>query len=189
MGERTDFQGDTVWAEQIRLYTGAWEDLRFSAAGINPPGAASDPGLDTEDGCWLFSASATNIIAIQAQMPHEWHEGTELRFHLHWSPTNTNTGNVLWRVEYKVANINEAFPASWTLMDKLDAGSGTADMHQLAAFAAVSMTGKTLSSMIKIKISRIGGDVTDTYNANAKLLEFDIHYLRDALGSATEYVK
>lgn len=188
--DRSDFPGDTVWADDSRLYRGVWDDLRFSAAGINPPGAASDPTRDTEDGCFLFSASATNILALQAQMPHDWAEGSSLHFHLHLSPTNTNTGNSLWRVEYKIAGKDEAFPANWTSIDMLVAGSGIADMHQLAEWdPPVSMTGKLVSTMIRIRISRIGGDATDTYNADMKLNEFDIHYLKDGIGSTSEYVK
>jgi hypothetical protein len=169
-----------------RLKVPAWEDLRFSASGINPPGAASDPTVDTADGRFGFSASATNIIAIQVQMPHSWKEGSVIVPHVHWSPTSTNTGNVLWRMEYKVANINEAFPAGYTPIDILDAGSGTADMHQLASFGNVSMTGKRVSCMMLLLLSRIGGDATDTYTGTAKLNEFDIHYQVDGFGSTFE---
>ena len=187
--DRSDFPGDTVWADNFKLYNGVYDDLRFAAAAINPPGLASDPSRDSDDGCFLFSATLINLITIQAQMPHEWAEGTPIVLHLHWSPTNTNTGNVLWRVEYKIANVGEVFPGSRTTADVLSAGSGTADMHQIAAWAEVPMTGKKISCMIRIKISRIGNEVTDTYNANAKLNEFDIHYMKDGLGSVQEYVK
>lgn len=189
MTDRTDFTNDAIWSETLRLYAGVWEDLRFPASGINPPGGASDPARDTDDGRLVFAAAATNIIAIQAQMPHAWREGSAIRPHIHWSPTNTNTGNVLWRLQYKVASANEAFPGEWSTADVLAAGSGTTDMHQLAAFAEIPMTGKKVSSMILLLLSRIGGDVTDTYNADAKLNEFDIHYQVDALGSEAEYVK
>ena len=167
----------------------AWDDLRFPAAGINPPGAASDPTRDTTDGRLVFSASQTNIIAIQAQFPHTWVEGSTISPHLHWSPTNTNTGNVLWRMQYQVANINGTFPGSWTTLNALDAGSGTSDDHLLAEFTDIAMTGYTISCMMLILVSRIGGDASDTYTGTAKLNEFDIHYQIDALGSREEYVK
>lgn len=55
--------------QQFRMLNTFWEDLRFPAAGINPPGAVADPTRDTTDGRLVFSASADNIMAIQAQMP------------------------------------------------------------------------------------------------------------------------
>jgi hypothetical protein len=168
---------------KISLAQTAWEDLRFPAIGINPPGAASDPTRDTSDGRLVFSASAENIIAIQVQMPHHWLQGGTLYPHVHWSPTSTHTGNVLWRLQYKVANINAAFPGSFTPIDILQAGSGTADMHQMASFPTISMTGKTISCMLLMLVSRVGNDGTDTYTGTAKLNEFDIHYQVDGFGS------
>lgn len=170
----------------IRLRDTYWEDLRFAAAGINPPGAASDPTRDTTDGRLVFSASATNVIALQVQMPHCWKEGTAIYPHIHWSPTNTDTGNVLWRLQYKMANIGGAFPAGWETLNKLDAGGGVSDGHEMAGFAAIPMTGMTISCMLLMLISRIGGDGTDTYTGTAKLDEFDIHYEVDGFGSGTE---
>jgi hypothetical protein len=43
--------------------------------------------------------------------------------------------------------------------------------------------------MMHWKLSRIGGDGTDTYTADARLLEFDIHYEVDSMGSSEELVK
>lgn len=171
-----------TWAK-VYLRTPAWEDLRFPASGINPPGAASDPGVDTGDGRLVFSASAENIVAMQVQMPHAWKEGSTIHPHVHWSPTSTNTGNVLWRLKYKVANIGAAFPAEFTPIDILQAGSGTSDAHQMATFPTITMTGKTVSCMLLLLLSRVGNDGTDDYTGTAKLNEFDIHYQVDGFGS------
>lgn len=106
--------------------------------------------------------------------------------HVHWSPTSTHTGNVLWRMEYKIADVGGIFPGSFTPLDVLDAGDGTADTHQLASFAEIAMTGKTVSCMMLILLSRIGNDGTDTYTGTAKLDEFDIHFQVDGFGSNYE---
>lgn len=181
------------YTKQIRsrlvLVTRTWDDLRFPAAGINPPGAGTDPTRDTTDGRLVFSASATNIIAVQVQMPHHWAVGTAIYPHVHWSPSNTDTGNALWRLEYKVANINTVFPGSFTALDKLSAGAGTADTHQMASFDPITMTGKTISCMLLMLLSRIGGDGSDTFTGTAKLDEFDIHYQIDGFGSYYESSK
>lgn len=175
--------------------TGVWDDFRSPSTGINPPGAASDPDLDTDDGCFLFSATATEIIAVIAQMPHSWKEGTTIYPHVHWSKTTSASGNVLWRCEYQKANLGSAFSGSWTALD--DALSttpetpdgNTANEHLKSFFGPLSMAGNNISTIVKFKISRIGGNVSDTYGADAKMLEFDFHYQLDTPGSQSQSEK
>ncbi|KKL95876.1 hypothetical protein LCGC14_1850140, partial [marine sediment metagenome] len=149
---------------------------------------ASDPDRDTGDGTFLFDNGSTEILMGIAQMPHSWKLESNINPHIHWCPTNTDTGDVRWRFEYDIAKVNGTFAGAYTSIDVDDAGDGTAEKHQRAYFAAVSMTGyDTISAIIKWKISRIGG--SDTYNADARLLEFDIHYEMDTIGSREELSK
>jgi hypothetical protein len=166
-----------------------YEDLRFPAAGINPPGAASDPDRDTGDGCLLFDKASTEVIAGQAQAPHKWKKGSAMIPHIHWQPTTTGAGNVLWRLSVDMASINGEFAGSFTDIDILAAADGSANKHQIASFGNLNMKGMAVSAMIKWKVSRIGGDATDTYDADAKLLEVDFHYLINSVGSGLEYPK
>lgn len=176
-----DANGDIVLTDT------AWDDLRFSAAGINPVGAASDPTRDTTDGRLVFAGNADNVIALQIQMPHSWKEGTAIRPHNHWSPTTTDTAVVDWQLSYKIANVNEAFPADWSTLLLSATPSGTADMHEIDSFGEIAMTGKTLSCMGLIIIKRFGS--TDASAQSVKLNEFDIHYEVDTFGSAEEFTK
>lgn len=167
-----------------------WEDLRFPVGGLNPIGSAAPPTVDTTDGTLLFSKSATNVIVCQAQMSHQWKEGTAISPHIHWSPTTTGGGNVVWRIEYQIADINGTFSGSWTAQDMTVAAGTTAEKHLMSEWATdIVMTGLHISAMLKIKVSRIGGDAADTYDADARLLEFDLHYEQDAFGSDTELTK
>jgi hypothetical protein len=92
-------------------------------------------------------------------------------------------------MEYKWVSIGATTPGSFTTVPLLDAADGVILKHQIASFGAVSGVGQTLSSIISIKLSRIGGDGTDTYGADALLKEFDIHYEIDTMGSREELVK
>jgi len=172
----------------VRLRRRAWEDMKYPASGINPPGAVSDPDRDTTDGMLLFDASSTQTIAGGALMPHARAVGTVIEPHIHWSAVNTGAGNVVWRFEYAVASIGNAFPA-YTPLDVAVATSGTANEHQVASFGEITMADDSLGSMLKWKLSRIGGDEADTYASDAKLLEFDIHIQLDAFGSEEKYSK
>ena len=171
-----------------------WEDLRFPAIGINPIGGGSDPAIETDingfTGTLLFSASAVNTIAGVAQMPHAWKEGTTIYPHIHWCPTNTDTKRVAWKLSYQISDINGTFSSTYTTVGiEIDNADGVANKHQIHPLTGISMTGKTISCMVLWKLERIGNDGSDDYTGTARLLEFDIHYEIDTLGSRQEYIK
>ena len=171
-----------------------WDDLRFPSQGINPPGAASDPSTETATGLKLFSGSQTNILAGVAQMPHGWAEGSVVVPHVHWQKTTSAAGNVLWRFEYdNVVNPNEISLLTYAnIMDAAATVAGTPDdntaqRNLISSFGNLDMTDKLISSCILWKLSRIGG--SDSYGANARLVEFDIHYQIDLPGSFQQFIK
>jgi len=170
----------------------AWDDLRMPATVVNPVGLAGDPDIDTTDGTLLFDKSATEIIFLLVQMPHGWKQGTDLHPHIHWSPTDAgDSGTVHWQVSYQLAEINGTFSGSWTDIDCTDNAESTAEQHLLGNCSeqVIDMGSvDTVSAMLKMKVARIGG-TADTYDNDARLLEFDIHYQIDAAGSRKEYVK
>jgi hypothetical protein len=164
-----------------------WEDLRFPSQSIDPVGSTAPASRDNNDGTITFSASATNIIAGVAQMPHNWLRGSAIRPHIHWCPTTTGSGNVYWRFEYEIVNFGDAF-TGYTTVNTLDAADGTSEKHQIHNLYSteIAMTNFKESSIMKWRISRIGGDGTDTYAAVARLLEFDIHYRVGKPGTESE---
>lgn len=173
-------------------FADAWDDLKFPASGINPPGQASDPDLDTTNGTWLFAASGTEVIFLIAQMPHAWKAGSEVKPHVHWYKTTSASGDVMWQLEYKKIAIGETMDASFTAVTSSTSAitdNDTAEEHLLTPFSAIDMSDMGISDMLVMKLSRLGSDAADTYGADAALLEFDIHYQIDARGSAREYIK
>ena len=172
-----------------------WDDLRFPVTNINPPGQASDPDRESTSGLFLFASNGTELIFTLAQMPHSWKEGSEISPHLHWTKTTSASGDVAWRMRYKHAAIGSVIDSDWT-----DGGlitdshpntpdNDTADEHLKVELGDMDMTGYKISHCILFEISRVGGDASDTYGADARLLEFDIHYQIDSMGSEAEYEK
>jgi len=173
-------------------YHSSWDDLRFPVTAINPPGAVSDPTFDTTNGTLLFGATGTDVIYVIAQMPHSWKEGTAVVPHVHWYKTTSAAGNVLWRLEYKKFPIGAVGDADFTAIDQATpaiSDGNVALTHALTSFGEIDMTGLTLSDMLLMKVSRIGDNAADTYGADAALMEFDIHYQIDGLGSQQEFTK
>jgi len=180
----------------IRLSGSAttWDDLRFPANSINPPGGIGGAAVDTADspfiGTLLFDSNTTEIVAGQAQMPHKWKLGSLISPHVHWSPTSISTGSVVWQFDCDVASAHEAFSGTYTTSGSVAIyADGTINNHIVSDIIDLDMTGKGLSAIILWRISRIGGSASDTYPDDARLLEFDIHYEIDSLRSNEEYVK
>lgn len=171
-----------------------WDDLRSPASGIDPVGQASAPDRDTETGHLLFDKNSTETIVIFKQFPHYWAEGTDIEMHLHW--IKEATGVVVWQAEYKWYNIGGEWPAAYTTLTQSEVSPESGDygdaspafnIHVMSDFGFIAGTGKTVSSMIEVKLSRLGGNGSDNYDQDVRFLEFDIHALFTGHGSETEY--
>lgn len=164
-----------ITANQIYATDALYEDLRFPAADLTK-GTANDPDFVTfRPGITIlgFPNDNTKYLYITAQLPHSWREGTNLSAHFHWSPLNTNTGNVTWCLDYTWANVNSNFPTTTTRCID-DTSSEVIYDHLMSDMIRIDGTGKTASSMMIAKIYRNG--TSDTHNAEVGLLEFDFHY-------------
>lgn len=174
------------------IFAGRWDDLRFPATGINPPGAPSDPSRDNQTGLLDFSANSENVITALAQMPHKWLEGSAIRPHLHF--VKPNTGDVVWNLQMRRTQARgEAWPGVWTDLGDitaLAAGDTSATTGVvIAEWPEIDMTGYRVSSLLLFRLSRKGADAADTMPGNATLIEFDLHYQIDAIGSIGEFTK
>jgi len=174
-------------------YPGAyWDDLRSPATAINPPGAASDPDIDPNTGLLLFDAGGTELVYVITQLPHGWVEGTTLRPHIHWMKTTSAAGAVAWRMRYRYANVGGVLSDWSTAVTELVpavSDANTANKHALTAFGDIDIPAGRISMMMIFEIARVGGAAEDTYGADAALMEFDVHYKKNAPGSVQEYVK
>ncbi|KKM75012.1 hypothetical protein LCGC14_1394540 [marine sediment metagenome] len=170
-----------------------WDDLRFPAQGINPPGAASDPDIETSTGLLLFSGTSTEIVAGAIVIPHTLAVDTLIDFHVHWQKTTSAGGNVLWRIDYEVVNNGDVATMAYGTQIQSTSpiaetpDNDTANEILITDIGDVDMTGKKLACMVLWKLSRIGGDGSDTYNSDARLLEMDIHYQKFSDGSYDEW--
>jgi len=182
--------GHYEFGSEIRQTDISWEDLKAPSTAINPVGLAAPPSRNATTGLLDFSASGTNTCAIAVQMPHAWKLESTISPHIHlWYPDG-NAGNSVWKFEYQIAKIGTAFPGSYTSDTKTFAAPEIANQHVLHPFDDIDMTGiDGVSAMIVILLSRIGGDAADTYASALPLLEFDIHYQVDSLGSDEETSK
>lgn len=171
--------------------TGFVEDLRFPASSINPTGLTGAAGIDTNTGHLLFDGgSSVEMCAGVAQFPHGLKAGSLVTPHIHirasvaTDPATGGNNSVRFKLEYKWYNTNEVTPSSYSDDTKdftLPNHSGGQPVNYMGNFTAISSTGKTASSIMEWRLTRLC--TADTYPDDCVLLEFDIHYYHYRLGS------
>lgn len=177
----------------LRFNDTVWEDLRVPMQNTVLTPAKSEPEFENvADGLYAYAFDHDNdadeSLHFVVQLPHAYKVGSNLRFHVHWAPSTTNTGNVVWELEYSASAINGTFPSS-TSIEKLDAADGTALKHQISSFAEIDGSSLGMSSMLICRLTRLGDDGTDTFTGVAYALEADFHIELDQMGSSEEFVK
>jgi hypothetical protein len=181
------------------IHGAAWEDLRFPVNAVSRLGTTDPDWVQFKDDgagsvgvyALAFDGSGTRDeeVFFIAQIPHGWREGSTLRPHVHWSPTDATAGNVRWVLEYTVASIGGTFGNTSSLTVNA-ASDQVAGKHQFDALGDITMAGKTISSILVCRLMREATDAADTYNnQDAILFEVDFHYEVDRPGSRQELVK
>ena len=171
-----------------------WDDLMFPAVGINPTGSPTAPTLDNDNGWMSFDPNTQQVLAIQVQLPHRWKEGSTLYPHVHWSKSTADVGSVVWQLEYKWLPIGQTMDTSWTVLTVSTPITATPDgniarQHLISSFTPIAATGKKISDMLIMKLSRLAPDAADTYAAAALFYQYDIHIEIDSMGSNFEFIK
>ena len=185
-----NLEGNRFVADHVAAIT--WDDLRAPASTISIFGFGTDPDVDSNTGHLLFSPTITETVFIFFQMPHNLVKGVPVHPHVHWIKEGANT--VVWQLEYKLYDLNGAYPANYTTLTTTsvtrDYGdvSPAINVHTLSSFDAISTDSiSNVSAMIECKVSRLGGNGADNYSGDARLVEFDIHVPVIGHGSFLEY--
>jgi hypothetical protein len=180
------FAGDATTWDDVRVplsatRVGAAQVPDFSQVADNGSGSVGVYAL-------IFPDNTLKQVFFALQMPHSYKLESDLHPHIHWMPQTTNTGTVNWELEYSIISINGTLPST-TLVTIPQEGAGAVNTHQLAENADIDGTGLGLSSMLLGRISRNGGVGADNFTGDAALLEFDLHFEQDTVGSRQEIVK
>ncbi len=179
-----------------------WEDIRIVPGAFQFPGVA-DPTLQS----WqpggagatykVYKFLKNDEVHFTCQIPHNYKEGSDIKPHIHWTPCdrgNEENGNTVgWKIDYSWANSDAVF-ASSTTVDLSHACSGTDDQHEMTDSGTITGTNKDISGVLQIRLYRSDTNADDTWVGattalSPAILEFDLHYEIDSLGSDLELVK
>jgi len=171
--------------------TVVWDDIRVAAQATKQNPVTSKPDFDNfgigSMKTYLFDDASKEAVHFTVQIPHGYKLGTDLCPHVHWCPTTTNAGSVLWELEYTLVDIGGTFPSE-SIVQADDPSNGTAHGHQIASLSTISGSGiSNVSAMFICQLSRRGD--LDNYPDDAALLEFDFHFQKDSDGSIGETFK
>ena len=189
-----------IWWVALAVLTGAhyqqtptplWDDMRVpaSATQINPVSSKPDRGVFVGNvQTILFDDTSDECVNFAVQIPHGYKYGTNLRPHMHWSPTDATAGNVVWTEECWLAEVGAAF--ALVLSDSVtDAADGDA-VHQIASWSEIDGSAiDSVSAMLQCQLCRDADNLADTYGSDAAFNEADFHYQTDQPGSFFELVK
>lgn len=143
-------------------------------------------------------------LFFNVQLPHDYKEGSTIFPHVHWSSTSAlGTTRPVWRFQYQWVNLNGNYSADFSAnlltgylvvqsgggVESSPANLTDTRRSMITPLGSISGTGKTVSSMLLIRLTRFTTDANDTFTGGAFILSFDLHYEIDSFGSSTEYAK
>lgn len=187
-----------------------WSATKADGTEVGAPSYGEPPIIAgtvpaTTGGVYAYSfPSDGEVLSVAAnlQLPHNRMDSSLLYPHLHWAKGDSQTGIVVWKMEYQVLKLFSTASATTTVetttfgtsLDSnydlvlADPGVAVPREHVLSQFAPLDI-GVDLSTVILARIYRDISDARDTYPGTAHLLAWDAHYIIDQLGSCEQFRK
>ena len=137
-------------------------------AKVTDDGAGS-PGIYA----WRFSSGTEEELFLTVHLGISYTAGTDVDMDIHWMPTTTNTGNVVWGIEYVWANVG-ANPGTTNTIEATAAAPGDT-VHVESHIAEMPGAGKQPQSIIAMRIYRKSADAADTYPDPIFANALDVH--------------
>lgn len=190
----SDLLVDCGAQKTIELQTTVYDDYVTPISPATFRGASNNPTLTKlfddgagSTGIWAYVFVNGDEVLVTVQLPHRWKEGTTIYPHIHFMCTSDvdPADNFGIEFEYTWADINEDFPANTTLTTTdISTGVNTDDMHQFANIpaAGINGAGHTISSVLLCRIKRVAA-IADDYADGVAILDFDVHYEINTMGS------
>jgi hypothetical protein len=167
-----------VRALDITAMDNVWDDLRYEASVLGPPGSGSLLGTSGQSGDQLAlemnDTPSPESFFVNVQMPHTWIAGTTIYPHIHVEPQTANANNTTWTVNYSISDINGTFPADTSAAGQTaNIGAGNQWKHLIFNLpnAGISMAGKAgPSTIVRMKFTVTAADEA------LHVLSFDVHF-------------
>lgn len=198
MSTPSDLVIDCGTEKTIELVQTVWDDLVVPTANVKLGGANAASEQAYKGGLVAsFASNADNYMYFTFQMPHDYKEGTNVEFHIHWTISDDGgegaAENVKWDFTWSasspaLAPTFEQWPGESSATLTVDVANMDADDHIATEIVVMTGTNFKVSENIICSLKRDVGVASD-YANEAYIVSLDVHYQKDTLGSRQEWVK
>lgn len=173
----------------LELQNVVYKDINLASALLNKP-ASGYPDIDefvnesgADTGIETYAFAPTEKVSGGFEIQHDYKEGTDLTFHVHWQGIAAPAGgtdNVKWQLIYTVSRDGTTLDATTTVVK--ESAITTRYSFNRSDFTAITGTNFKIGDQFLFQLSRIAAS-SDEYGGDALLATCGVHYQIDTLGS------
>jgi hypothetical protein len=191
----SDLNVDCGAQKTLELQTTVYRDINLGAAMLSLPVATQPDEVEIDDeagnptGIYTWGFAVNELVSGVFEMQHDYAEGTDITFHIHWGGNDAPTGvdNVQWQLTYTITRDDNTINAPTTIT--VETAYDTQYEWIRSNFAAIDgSTGGVDGGNIHIGdqfffyLKRIAA-VGDAYGGDALVATLGLHYQVNTLGS------
>ena len=178
---------------------GTWDDIQGNVSSAKLP-ASNAPTWTTFD-FGIGGGIAFNVLGFDTndyfdftlQTSHSMKLNSPLDFHIHWTIPSDDAGKrFAFKLDVIAAGVNETFAvptgSPFTGAD-VELAVGDSGKHNLAEIATIPAVNTSVSTLYQCRLTRVAPASGTDYGSDVYVLFNDSHYMKDALGSKSEYIK
>jgi hypothetical protein len=154
--------------------------------GVKLGSSAPSPAIIGNYSVLQFNGTTANVDEAYTSfhVPEDWQDETDIKVHIHWAPTNTGGGNVVWQITYSAtaSNVGELITAAGITLSTTDASGGTTDALLESPDMTISGANIEHEDMLGIRLFRDSTDPDDSYTADASAVWIEFEYQSNKLG-------
>lgn len=197
----SDLVVDCGTNKTLELAEPVYKDINLGSALLSLPASTQPDEVQLLDeaggatGIYTWGFDINELVSGVFEMQHDYKEGTNLSFHVHWSGNDapTDTDYVQWQLTYTNARDNNTINAATPIVIET-AYDTQYEMIRSDFPDIVGTTGGVDGGNIKIgdqfyfKLKRIAAD-GDAYAGDAVVATLGVHYQIDTIGSRQQGTK
>ncbi len=127
-------------------------------------------------------------VSGSIEIPHDYKNGTDLTFHVHWGVNDAPSGTdyVKWELTYSVTRDSVVFPAATVIVKETSVDTQYKCLR--SDFTAITGTNFLIGDQFDFTLKRIAS-AGDAFSGEALTRTIGFHYQCDTIGSRQEFLK
>ena len=166
-----------------------WNDYNsggFPSSASNREDFKDSTGADT--GIQTYVVDEGDTISGSFELEHDYDEGTDFYFHIHWQGRDATTGtdHVKYELTYTVG-VKDAAPAASTTIS-VETSYANDYYFKVSEFPAISGTSRKIGDQFLFKVERVSPSGA-AYSGKVCIATVGIHAMLDTVGSRQRFIK